>query len=164
MTISRRPEAAAAEPFLRQLIQTTVAAELGAAAWPEPVRSQVLEVQYALRRAIGDEYTGVSSEVILVDGLKAGWLVIAECSGQIRLVEIMLAAEFRSQGVGSSIIRKVLAAARGAGKNVRLCVRLSNSRALALYERLGFQRVDGDEALQEMEYPGALLPASRTAP
>lgn len=155
MTISRRPEAVDDEPFLRQLIHSTVAAGLGAATWPEPVRAQILEIQYASLRASVAEYARVASEVILVDGVQAGWLVTAESPSQVRLVEIMLASEFRSKGIGSSVIRQLLAAARTAGKSVRLCVRVSNSRALALYERLGFQRVAGNEAKQEMVYTAA---------
>ena len=158
MTISRRPEAADDAPFLRRLIHDTVAADLDAAGWPEPVRSQILEIQCACLRATITKYACVSREVILVDGVDAGWLVVAESSGQIRLVEIMLGSEFRSRGIGSSLIRQLIANARAAGKSVGLCVRVSNTRALSLYERLGFQRVAGNEALQEMVYsasPGA---------
>lgn len=152
MTISRRPQIPADDLFVRQLILAATAEELGAAEWPEPLRSQILELQYASRLgAVRAQYGATAGEIILADNRNAGWLVVAELAGQIRLVEILVCGEMRSQGIGSAIIREVLAAGKAAGKPVRLRVQTSNTRALDLYRRLGFQRVDGDQVQQEME-------------
>ena len=51
MIVTLRPEDAIAdEPFLRSLITETIALELGADNWPEPVRDQLLSLQFANRR------------------------------------------------------------------------------------------------------------------
>lgn len=153
MTLTRRTEIPADESFLRQLILGTIGEQLGAAAWPEPMRSQLLELQYKTRRqATRPEPPQRSSEVIVADGQDAGWLVVADVEDHIRLVEIMVASEFRSHGIGAEIIRQVIAAAGAAGKPVRLRVDVTNTRAAELYRRLGFRSIDGDQVQQLMEW------------
>src|SRR5262249_38712167 len=76
----------------------------------------------------------------------------------------MVLAQHRGQGIGSTVLHKLLAAASAAGKPLRLAVASNNGRALQLYERLGFQRIGGDEAQHYMEHPpggrGASLPVA----
>ena len=50
MILSLRDEEPGDEGFVRRLVIETVADELGADAWPEPLRSQLLEMQFASRR------------------------------------------------------------------------------------------------------------------
>ena len=45
-----RPECSQDESFVRNLILETIADELGASAWLEPMRSHLLGVQYGVRR------------------------------------------------------------------------------------------------------------------
>ncbi|GEM_PF-739292 len=140
----RRSETPEDEAFLRRMIIATVTEELMAWNWPEPMRSQLLELQYRGRRQ-SDRHPGASSEILLLDGAPAGWLVVAESGDEIRIVEIMVAAEVRGRGVASRAIRELFAQADASGKYVRLAVATGNSRALALYERLGFRKTGADE-------------------
>jgi ribosomal protein S18 acetylase RimI-like enzyme len=55
-------------------------------------------------------------------------------------------------GIGSAVLRELLAEADGAGKTVTLNVNATN-RAAALYERLGFRRTGGSEVQHYMERP-----------
>jgi ribosomal protein S18 acetylase RimI-like enzyme len=152
MRIARRRETPRDEAFLRRLIVDTVAHELGADAWPEPMRGHLLGIQFEGRRqSQRANYPDAVSEVIEVDGQNAGWIVVVTMPHEVRLVEIMVAAEFRGQGIGSAAIGEVLAAAESAGKPVLLNVNVMNSRAIRLYERLGFRRIGGDEVQHSMQ-------------
>lgn len=152
MRIARRRETPRDETFLRRLIVDTVARELGADAWPEPMRGHLLGIQFDSRRqSLRVNYPDAASEVIEADGRDAGWIVVVTLPHEVRLAEIMVAEEFRGQGIGTAVIGEVLAAAESAGKPVRLQVNATNFAAIRLYERLGFRRIDGDEVQHLME-------------
>jgi ribosomal protein S18 acetylase RimI-like enzyme len=152
MQVARRLEKPQDEAFLRRMIIDTVARELGAEAWPEPMRDHLLRIQFDSRRhSIRVNYPDAVSEVIEADGRDAGWIVVMTMPHEVRLVEIMVAAEFRGQGIGSAAIGEVLAVAGIAGKPVRLQVNVTNNKAILLYERLGFRRIGGDEVQHVME-------------
>jgi len=156
MTISLRDELPADDSFLRSLIVDHVAAQLGAAAWPEPLRSQLLGIQYTSRRdSIRTSFPDHRSRIIQIDGADAGWLVTADLPADYRLVEIILVPEFRSRGAGAEVVDIVLREA--ARKPVRLSVDTANPAAIRLYERLGFRRIGGDEVRHTMERPARPL-------
>lgn len=151
MTISRRPETAADELFLKKLIINTIARQLAAGSWPAPMREQLLDMQYRARRvSVRSAFPGAASEIIVADGEDVGWLVVADLPDQIRIVEIMVREDYRGQGIGSSIIREIQGGACCAGRPVRLGVNSMNAAAICLYERLGFQHAGGDEVQLEM--------------
>jgi ribosomal protein S18 acetylase RimI-like enzyme len=152
MQIKRRREAEEDEAFLRRLVVDAVGRELGADAWPEPMRGHLLGIQFdARRQSHWANYPDATSEVIEVEGRDAGWIVVMTMPHEVRLLEIMVGAEFRGRGIGSAAIGEVLAAAENAGKPVRLHVNVTNGGAIRLYERLGFRRIGGDEVQHLME-------------
>jgi predicted GNAT family acetyltransferase len=153
MTVSLRSEMDADERFLRRLVTETVAEQLGARAWPEEMRGQLLALQYAARRqSIHAAFPEGESRIIEVDGEGAGWLFVAEMEQEIRLVDIMIVEAHRHKGIGSTVIRQVIEGAAANGKPVRLTVANMNPGAERLYERLGFCRVGGDEVQHVMEH------------
>jgi ribosomal protein S18 acetylase RimI-like enzyme len=148
MNVTRRPETPRDETFLRKLISDTIAGELGAGSWPEPMRGHLLGIQVSARR---QSHRG---NVIEVDGQRAGWIVVTTMPDEVRLVEIMVAPEFRGKGIGTAAIREVLANA--AGRPVRLSVNVTNRAAIRLYERLGFRWMEGDEVQHVLEWTASL--------
>jgi hypothetical protein len=92
VTVTLRPEAPGAdEEFLRRLITETIAGELGADAWPEPLRSRLLDLQFANRRhAPHLNFPSGESRIVLLDGESVGWLFFATLPDQIYLIEIMV--------------------------------------------------------------------------
>jgi hypothetical protein len=96
------------------------------------MRSHLLDIQYAARRhATCAGISETSSQIIEADGDDAGWLLTTTLPHEVRLVEIMVVPERRGQASGPPP---------------------SNRAAIALYERLGFRRIDGDEVQYFMEY------------
>jgi ribosomal protein S18 acetylase RimI-like enzyme len=156
MAVTLRPESplesSKDELFIRQLVLETIAAELGASAWPEPMRSHLLGVQYAGRRQSHRvNYPASVSHVIEADGTDAGWLVLHTMPDEVRVVDIMVLPALRGQGIGMAVLRGILASAAASGKPVRLNVYITNHAAIRLYERLGFRRIGGDEVQHFME-------------
>jgi ribosomal protein S18 acetylase RimI-like enzyme len=156
-------ESAEDEPFLRGLVVETVAAELGASAWPEPMRTHLLGLQYTSRRQSHRlNFPGADSQIIQFNGADVGWVVVNTSPDEVRLVEIMIVPELRSRGIGTAVIREILAAGGDAGKPVRLSVNPMNRAAIRLYERLGFRHTGADETQQFMEFHGYVARSAGT--
>jgi len=152
MVVTLRPESPEDEPFIRRLIYATIAGELGASQWPEPMRSHLLAVQYTARRQLHRaNFPEAASYVVDAGGADAGWAVVTTMPHAVQLVEIMILPELRGRGIGTAVIRHVLATAAAAGKPVRLNVNVTNHSAVGLYQRLGFRRIEGDEVQHVME-------------
>lgn len=133
-----RPTRAGDEPFLRALYHEIVAPTFPAAAFPEPLRSALVDGQYAARRA---GHAGAEQLIVeAVDGGTAvGHLVLREAPGQLRVAELAIAEAHRRRGVGTAVLAHVIARASAQGRSVVLSVARDNAGALALYARLGFE-------------------------
>lgn len=79
------------------------------------------------------------ARIILVDGVEAGVLVVDAESDPFRLLSITLLPEFQGRGLGSEVIRFVVAEA--GPRPVWLQV-LKVNPAITLYGRLGFQVIE----------------------
>lgn len=91
----------------------------------------------AQRRLFDDRFTSRQSHVIQVDSEDIGILQLEERPGEVVLALIELLPAWQGKGIGTAIIRSLLAQRRA----VSLRVLTSNPRAAALYERLGFRIV-----------------------
>jgi ribosomal protein S18 acetylase RimI-like enzyme len=101
-----------------------------------------------------EHYAQASFDVILVDGEPAGRLYVLRGESEIRIVDIALLPEQRGNGVGSSLLRDLLAEADAAGKSVTIHVERMNP-ALRLYERLGFAVAEDKGVYLFLERPPA---------
>ena len=84
-------------------------------------------------------------KIVLVDGAPVGRLVVDASAHHVELIDIALLPDYRNQGIGTSVLRGVLAQADRVGRVVRLHVE-KQSRAVRLYERLGFS-ISGDAGM-----------------
>jgi ribosomal protein S18 acetylase RimI-like enzyme len=146
MTIKLRPESPQDEPFIRRVLLETIAAELGASEWPEPMRSHLLGIQYTGRR-----HAEAAGKVIEADGVDAGWVLVNTTPDEMRLVEIMIVPELRGRGIGTATLGEILSTSAALEKPVRLNVNKMNHGAIRLYERMGFRKIGGDEVQYLME-------------
>jgi len=142
-------------PLLRRVYAGTRQEELAAAGWNNAQRAWFLDMQFDLQaRAFAQAYPDAHHEVVLCVGQPVGRLIIDRSSDAIRLVDIALLPDYRSAGIGSELLRRLLDEATGAGKPVVLHVAKSN-RASALYQRLGFVVSAWDDVYLEMQWrPG----------
>jgi ribosomal protein S18 acetylase RimI-like enzyme len=77
------------------------------------------------------------SRIVVVDDCAAGRLIVDESGEQIEVLDVALLPEYRCQGIGTGLLRGVLAHADRMGRAIALHVE-KQSRAVRLYERLGF--------------------------
>jgi ribosomal protein S18 acetylase RimI-like enzyme len=80
-----------------------------------------------------------------VDGKEAGVLSVEDSSDELFLADLEIHPRWQGRGIGSAVVRSLQDEARAAGKPLTLQVLHVNSRARALYERLGFREVWRDE-------------------
>ena len=78
--------------------------------------------------------------IISVDGKDVGWLQVADLPTEIRLQKFFVSPQYQRSGIGSEVLRNLLATWRSTRKKIVLKV-LKNNPARRLYERLGFSVV-----------------------
>jgi ribosomal protein S18 acetylase RimI-like enzyme len=156
MVISHRPMTTADEVFVRQIIAEVLIEDLGAQAWPAEVRAPLVELQYRARQeGILSNYPEAVQEILTADGVTVGWLAVAKCDAEFRLIDIAVSAAFRGKGIGSARLRELTEEAEAAGTPLRLNVFAGNP-AIRLYQRLGFQRIRDDGFGVLMERPALM--------
>lgn len=89
-------------------------------------------------------------EVITCDGASAGYLFVCRYDTHIQLADIAVFPEFQGRGIGTLLIKKLLAEARGRGLPMGLGVFKINLGAQKLYKSLGFERVSEDDIFIRM--------------
>ena len=72
---------------------------------------------------------------ILCDGKLAGYIRVSEGENEVELDDLYILPEYRGRGIGSEVLRSCI---RRADKPIFFYVFKKNTRAIALYERLGF--------------------------
>jgi len=82
--------------------------------------------------------------IITVDGIDAGWIQQRADSGEIFLGSLYVVPSMQGQGIGTRVLRCLLASAKYQSKVLTLAVMKINP-AIRLYERLGFRITHEDE-------------------
>ena len=120
--------------------------------WTAEQKDAFVRQQFAAQHVWYQEhYVGAQFDVILVDSLPAGRLYVHRRPNEIRLVDITLLPEYRKGGIGTSILRDLLAEGEAAGKPVTIHVEVYNP-AMRLYERLGFRPIEERGPYRLMEW------------
>ena len=139
--VGLRPAGEGDRDFFARVYASTREEELAQVPWSPEQKAAFLAQQFAAQSAHYDQnYDGLSADVILVDCASAGRLLVARWAEEIRIVDIALLPEFRGRGVGTGLLRELIAEAREGGKRLSIHVEVNNP-AMRLYERLGFRAV-----------------------
>ena len=152
MSITLRPVQADDQDFLFELYCDTRADEMAAWGWDAAQREVFLRMQF---RAQQQHYqrlaTPAERQIVCRDARPIGWIAIIQEQHALRLADIALLAAERNQGIGTALIREVLATAARVGAPVQLQV-LRHNRAIRLYQRLGFTTIGDDGVYLAMEW------------
>lgn len=136
-----RPELPDDAPFLFQLYSDVRGEELAQTGWPAEQVEAFLRSQFNLQiRAYHATFSDGEFRIILCEGRQAGRVCHVRLQDEIRLIDIALLSEYRNRGIGSALLRNLVAAADQCGLPLRFHVEQSN-RARHLYERFGFRIV-----------------------
>ena len=139
-------------PFLIRLYKSSRGDDLRGLGWEEGRVSEFLEMQYeAQQRFHTNEYRRPIDQVVMLNGEPIGRLMFEPREHEIRCVDIALQPEHRNAGVGAYLLRELQAEAKRQKKPLRLQV-IRFSRAIPLFERLGFQRISETGTHFQMEW------------
>jgi ribosomal protein S18 acetylase RimI-like enzyme len=139
--ITFRPITSADHPFLQQLYASTREEEMAMVDWDDRQKEAFLQMQFnAQHQYYQANYTQTAFQIILRHGEPIGRLYVARWEQEIRIVDLALLPGHRDRGIGSQILKDLLAEGKQQKLPVRIHVEQYN-RALRLYDRLGFQKI-----------------------
>jgi ribosomal protein S18 acetylase RimI-like enzyme len=90
--------------------------------------------------------------LVEVDGVRVGMIQLLALPEGVEVGEIQILPSHQKLGIGSELLRDVVARSHMQGKKVLLSVALKNERAFRLYERLGFRHVGTSETHHHMAF------------
>ncbi len=91
-------------------------------------------------------------QIIVLNHKDVGSISVMNRDQDLFLSSIEILPEYQNKGIGTHLIKKVIADARSENKPVSLQVLKSNKRAQALYERLGLEKCGETETHYCMKY------------
>lgn len=139
-------------PWLRDLYASTRAEEMAPVPWPEATKRAFLVQQFELqhRHFVGHfphaDFWLVAGARGPIGRLYRDRAALPDSPGDDLIVDICFMPEWRSRGLGSLLLNAAQVSAAARHRGLRLHVQMHNSRALALYRRLGFEPVDAGDA------------------
>jgi RimJ/RimL family protein N-acetyltransferase len=146
--------------FLRDLYASTREQELAQVTdWCAEQKEAFLTQQFeAQHHHYQKYYPEASFDLILDDGEPIGRLYVSRWEREIRLVDVALVPEARGRGIGTELLRDLLAEGERTGKTVSIHAERFNP-ALRLYRRLGFREIEdkGPYFLMEWRPPGTAV-------
>ena len=151
--VSLRPSTATDEPFLGLLYASTRTEELAVVPWTDEQKGIFLAQQFnAQDVAYRETYPNASFSVVELDGEPIGRLILTRLEGnELRIVDVALLPDHRNHGIGTGLIRDVLASAKTGDLMVSLHVEVWNP-AVEVFDRLGFRRVSKNDVHIQMEW------------
>src|SRR2546421_2464220 len=155
MTITLRDVAPEDEPFLREVYACTRAQELSMVPWTDEQREAFLKFQFDAQDShYRSQYPKASFQIIVNEDIAVGRLYVAREPTEIRILDVTILPQFRSAGIGTSLVRSLLTEADENNQVVPIWVERFN-QSLALFLRLGFVaiREDGYNNLMEYRHP-----------
>ncbi len=150
-----RPVTPEDEDFL-YCVYTSTREDIAQLGWDDMQLEKFLRLQYAAQqRHYKEQFCNAEFQIIIADEKPVGRLYINRSEDEIRIIDIALLPEFRGNGMGSTLIKQVLAEGEKKELPVRIHVQKSNP-AFHLYRRLGFQKLDENGIYFLMEWRSKL--------
>jgi len=139
--------------FLHEVYYSTRQNEMDLMGWGADDAGPFLKMQFDFQdRHYRSMFPDACRLIIMMDGEKAGRIIIERNDGFIRIVLLEFLPEFQKKGCGSFILKCFQAEA--AGRNISVCfnVAVDNVRGQKLFKSLGFYETGTDDAYYFMEW------------
>ena len=151
--LSLRSVAKSDEEFLLSVYAGTRESELSQVTWADGQREAFVRWQFEMQRQQYDaRFPDAEYKVILVNDEPAGRIWIGRSNSEIRLLDIAVTPAFQNRGVGTRLLKELIAESDRSGKRLRHMVFVLNNDAHRFYERLGFVEIEDVGGYKHMEY------------
>ena len=151
--ISLRPVTPEDREFLVAVYYGTRERELAQVDWDAGQKEAFVRWQFERQdEEYRQRYPNARYDIILVDGVPAGRIWVGIDDKQIRLLDIAIMTEFQNRGVGTHLLRQLMAEAAQTNKLLRHMVFVLNDNAHRFYERLGFVVIEDLGGYKHMEW------------
>ncbi len=138
--------------FLAEVYKSSRGDDLRGLGWDEERISEFLEMQHEAQENFNkNDYQNATDEVLMMGDQQIGHLMFEPRSHEIRLIDVALLPQYRGHGFGTRIIQRLQEKAKTEKMPVRLQV-IRFSRAVNLFERLGFVRTSETGTHFQMEW------------
>ena len=138
LSVTLRPVGPDDHEFLVEVYGSTRAEELALVPWTSEQREVFIRSQFAAQQEhYAKKYPAASHDIIVAGDRQVGRLYVARLDHEIRIVDVTLLPGERNAGLGTYLIKQLLAEAERTGRAVRIYVEEFNP-SLHLFERLGF--------------------------
>jgi ribosomal protein S18 acetylase RimI-like enzyme len=132
------------EAFLREVYACARALELSLVPWNDEQREAFLRMQFDAQHSYyHSQYPEAGYKIILQDAEPVGRIYVNRTEADIRILDITILSAYQNRGIGSSLMRDLVAEGSLTGKSVSVWVEHFNPSRL-LFERLGFSKVQED--------------------
>jgi ribosomal protein S18 acetylase RimI-like enzyme len=140
-------------PRLRLLYADTRAEEMSPVPWPQAAKQQFLDQQFDLQHEhYLKHYADADFQVIEHSNLLLGRYYLLRTAPEHLVIDICLMAKQRGLGIGRELIEQSQREAQALQRGMQLHVIKHNTRALALYEKLGFKINGGTDMHHYMNW------------
>jgi RimJ/RimL family protein N-acetyltransferase len=139
--IRLRPAEAADEEFLLEVYSSTRAEEMARVPWSPEQKNAFVRMQFvAQKQHYAAEYPKATHDVIYFKDEPVGRLYLDRGQEQFHILDITILPRFRGSGVGSVVLKQILAEAGRGGQPVTIYIENFNP-SLRLFGQLGFERI-----------------------
>jgi RimJ/RimL family protein N-acetyltransferase len=136
--ISLRPVTPEDESLLFAIYCSGRAQEMAGVPWTDDQKEAFLRLQFnSQTNYYRDYYSGSEHSIVLFNDIEVGRVQVVEDEGQLHILDITILTEYRGQGIGTPIIKKIMD--RGATSNLPVIIYVETfSPSASLFRRLGF--------------------------
>jgi len=142
------------EAFLRQVYACARAEEMALVPWSDEQREAFLRMQFDAQHSYYHaQFPDADYKIILLDAEPIGRIYVHRTE-EVRVLDITILPAYRNRGLGSAMIRELMAEGAREGKAVSTWVEHFNP-SRNLFDRLGFSQIqeDGYNLLLEWSPP-----------
>lgn len=151
-TITQRSATEQDEPFLYRLYKLSRVEEFLITGISESHFDILMKMQYLARKAAYESnYPDARRKIVIANGNDVGQLWFLINATQYRVIDIIIADEFRNHGIGAWLMKDLIEQAKQAGVPLRCSVATNNPGSLRFHRRLGFGIISSDDAYYQME-------------
>lgn|SRR5262249_39569646 len=143
------------DTFLRKVYACTRAQEMALVPWSEEQREAFLRFQFDAQDShYRAKFPDASYQIILSEDQPVGRLYVSREADEIRILDITVLPEHRAQGIGTSLLRRLLSEADESRRRVTVWIEQFNPSQVT-FQHLGFKISQDDGYNNLLEYQPA---------